>query len=93
MFVTSSAQNKRALGATNGLSQMSVSIVRAIGPALATSLFSFSVEKNILGGYGVYPLLTSMTIVALTLAARLPSRTWPEQSDDVSEVNVSTANH
>ncbi|KAJ3514656.1 hypothetical protein NLJ89_g2251 [Agrocybe chaxingu] len=66
MFITSSAPNKRSLGATNGLSQTIVSIARAIGPALSTSLFSFSVQKDILSGYGVYALslLSGMNGVA-----------------------------
>ena len=54
MFITASAPNKHSLGATNGLSQMAVSIARAIGPAMSTSLFSFSVENNILEVLALY---------------------------------------
>jgi len=84
MYVTASAPNKRSLGATNGLSQTTVSIARAIGPAMSTSLFSFSVQKNILSGYGVYALLTFASCLALILAARLPYNVWPEH-DRLSE--------
>ncbi|KAF9443306.1 MFS general substrate transporter [Macrolepiota fuliginosa MF-IS2] len=81
MFVTASAPNKRSLGATNGLSQMTVSIARAIGPALSTSLFSYSVQHNIIGGYGVYVLMTILSLLALTLAVQLPAQVWEENDD------------
>src|SRR6185369_2726110 len=54
IFITASAPTKGSLGATNGLAQMSVSVSRAFGPGMATSLFSFSAECNLLGGYAVY---------------------------------------
>jgi hypothetical protein len=80
MCITASAPNKRSLGATNGLSQMAVSTSRAIGPALSTSLFSFSVQHNILGGYGVYLLLAILVALALVLANFLPTH-FPGDDD------------
>ena len=82
MFVTASAPNKRSLGATNGLSQMTVSIARAIGPAMSTSLFSFSVENNIFGGFGVYVVFVILSVLALRLATRLPSKIWEENESE-----------
>lgn len=79
MFVTASAPNRRSLGATNGLSQTTVSIARAIGPAMSTSLFSFSVERNILGGYGVYAFFCTLSVLAILLASRLPKHVWDHQ--------------
>jgi len=84
MYITTSAPNKRSLGATNGLSQMTASTARAIGPALSTSLFSFCVQRNILGGYGVYAFFAILSIGALYLATRLPPKIWDE-SDDGSQ--------
>ncbi|KAJ2922837.1 hypothetical protein H1R20_g14256, partial [Candolleomyces eurysporus] len=81
MYITASAPNKRSLGATNGLSQTTVSIARAIGPAMSTSLFSISVEKNILGGYGVYALLSFLSMLSFILASRLPAKVWEEKED------------
>jgi MFS family permease len=72
MYVTDSAPNQRSLGAINGLAQTAVSSARAVGPALSTSLFSFSVQYNILGGYGVYTTLTSLAGLAILLAIQLP---------------------
>lgn len=82
MFVTASAPNKRSLGATNGLSQTSVSIARAIGPALATSMFSLSVQKNLLGGYAVYVFMVFLTLVATFVGTRLPKDVWQEEEEE-----------
>jgi hypothetical protein len=82
MYVTASAPNRRSLGATNGLSQTTVSAARAIGPALSTSLYSFSIQYNILGGYGVYAVLAGLSVGALMLADQLPHRLWGEDSHD-----------
>jgi len=81
MFITASAPAKRSLGAVNGLSQTTVSIARAIGPALSTSLFSLSVEQNLLGGHAVYFILLFLSGLALLLAAQLPHQMWEEHGD------------
>lgn len=80
LYVMASAP-KRALGATNGLSQMLVSTARAISPAMATSLFSFSIEHNLLGGYGVYTFYLVLSCVGVVLALCLPNELWPETED------------
>lgn len=82
IFVTESAPNQRSLGATNGLSQTTSSIARALGIVLSSSLFSLSVEWNILGGYAVYGILFTVSCFALRLALRLPQDMW--ESDDAS---------
>jgi hypothetical protein len=76
--VTSSAPSKRSLGSTNGLSQTIVSFARAIGPAVATGMFSLSVEKNYLGGYAVYVFWMLLACMALLVAARLPEKAWDD---------------
>jgi len=81
MFVTASAPSKRSLGATNGLSQTTVSIARAIGPAMATSLFAVSVEHNLLRGYAVYAILFVLSCFAVLLGLRLPHEMWEEADD------------
>ena len=81
VYVTASAPNKWSLGATNGLSQTTASIAKAIGLALSTSLFSFCVQRNILRGYGVYAFFAVISICALYLATRLPLRVWDEGDD------------
>ncbi|KAG0709385.1 major facilitator superfamily domain-containing protein [Suillus ampliporus] len=72
MFITASAPAKNALGAINGLGQTSASIARAVGPALATSLFAFSKEHNLLNGNAVFFILIVLAIVLRWLASQLP---------------------
>jgi MFS family permease len=84
MFVTASAPNKRSLGAVNGLSQTTVSVARALGPAVSTSLFSLSVEQNLLGGHAVYFILFIFSCLALLLAIQLPHEMWKKHDDDNS---------
>lgn len=81
MYVTESAPNRRSLGATNGLAQTTVSTARAIGPALSTSLFSFSVQRNIFGGYGVYAIFTLFASLAIILSVQLPQQLWNREED------------
>ncbi|KAF8875940.1 major facilitator superfamily transporter [Infundibulicybe gibba] len=86
IYVTASSPNRRSLGATNGLSQMGASVARATGPVLATSLFSFSMEKNLLGGYAVYAVLFCIScLVIFKLAVLLPEKVWEDKGDDSSD--------
>ncbi|KAJ7163911.1 member of major facilitator superfamily multidrug-resistance, DHA1 sub-family [Mycena crocata] len=76
IYISAAAPNRASLGATNGLCQLSVSLMRTIGPAAANSLFSLSMEKGYLGGWMVYYVLMATTVVALWVAAQLPRRPW-----------------
>ncbi|KAI0302856.1 MFS general substrate transporter [Multifurca ochricompacta] len=76
MYISTAAPNKRSLGATNGLAQTVVSIQRAVGPAIAASLFAFSLENNILGGNFVYVVLLFFVYLGLHVAVQLPKETW-----------------
>ena len=77
VFVTASAPNRRSLGATQGLSLTAVSIARMVGPSLSTSLFSFSVERNLLGGYAVYAVFSFLSCFAVWLALIVPHEVRP----------------
>ncbi|KAF7327393.1 Major facilitator superfamily multidrug-resistance DHA1 sub-family [Mycena kentingensis (nom. inval.)] len=77
MFVTASAP-KSSRGTVNGISQTSVAIARAIGPAAATSLFSLSEQLNLLGGYFVYVVFFGASCAALVLGGRLPEEVWDD---------------
>lgn len=74
MIIISVSPNKGSLGTTNGLSQTTVSIARTVAPAVAASLFSFSVERHLLGGYAVYAVLFVLSCSAVFLASGLPSQ-------------------
>ncbi|KAG1882569.1 MFS general substrate transporter [Suillus subluteus] len=72
MFVTASAPTNTVLGAINGLGQTSASTARAVGPALATSLFAVSKERNLLAGNAVYVVLIMLAGVLRWLGSQLP---------------------
>ncbi|KAF7364336.1 Efflux pump azaL [Mycena sanguinolenta] len=78
MFLLASAP-KTSRGAVNGLGQTSVSVARAIGPVLATSLFSLSVHHNLLCGHAVYVVFSAISLGAITLTTRLPVTVWEEE--------------
>ncbi|KAG6872736.1 hypothetical protein C0995_007057 [Termitomyces sp. Mi166 len=66
IFIAAASPNRASIGATNGLSQMTVSVMRAIGPAATNSLFSLSIEKNYLSGHLVYYVLIAVALMALS---------------------------
>jgi hypothetical protein len=72
MFITASAPTNTILGAINGLGQTSASTARAVGPALATSLFAMSKERNLLGGNAVYVILIMLAGALRWLGSQLP---------------------
>ncbi|KIK47058.1 hypothetical protein CY34DRAFT_74826 [Suillus luteus UH-Slu-Lm8-n1] len=72
MFITASAPTNTVLGAINGLGQTSASAARAVGPALATSLFAVSKERDLLGGNAVYVVLIMLAGALRWLGSQLP---------------------
>lgn len=76
IYISAAAPNRASLGATNGLCQLSVSLMRTIGPAAANSLFSLSMRNGMFGEWMVYYVLMATTCVALWVAALLPRRPW-----------------
>ncbi|KAJ7690131.1 major facilitator superfamily domain-containing protein [Mycena rosella] len=76
IYISAAAPNRASLGATNGLCQLSVSLMRTIGPAAANSLFSLSMRNGVFGEWMVYYALAAMVGAALWVAAQLPPRPW-----------------
>ena len=72
IFITAASPNKRSLGATNGLASTLVAMGRILAPAVASSLLAFSIQHEILWGYGVYIVLLFLTIGGIGLASKLP---------------------
>jgi len=72
MHITSSAPSKRSLGSVNGISQTISATARALGPAIATSIFAASKQYNLLGGNFVYVVMMVLTISLLYLGSWLP---------------------
>ncbi|KAJ7650901.1 major facilitator superfamily domain-containing protein [Roridomyces roridus] len=80
IFITASVP-KSSRGTANGLSQTSAALARAMGPALSASLFAFSIERHVLGGYAVYVVFILLSGCALVLAGGLPEQVWDEDED------------
>ncbi|KAF8274736.1 MFS general substrate transporter [Lactarius quietus] len=72
IYLTAASPNRASLGTTNGLAQLLVSIMRAIGPVAATSLFSLSLAQGYLGGGMVYLFLMGISVVSIACAIALP---------------------
>jgi hypothetical protein len=81
MFISSAAPNKRSFGTAYGLAQMATSVQRAIAPASADWLFSFSLTHNILGGNFAYVVLLGVVCVGLGVSTQLPRHTWAHRKE------------
>ncbi|KAF7327420.1 Major facilitator superfamily multidrug-resistance DHA1 sub-family [Mycena kentingensis (nom. inval.)] len=76
IYISSASPNRASLGATNGLCQLVVSLMRTIGPAAANSLFSLSIQHQYLNGWMVYYVLMGATCGALWFGSLLPKKPW-----------------
>lgn len=81
MYISSASPNKRSLGSTNGLAQTVSSIQHTVGPALADSLFAFSIQSNVLGGNFVYVVLLALVCGGLYVATLLPRQLWTQADE------------
>ncbi|KAJ8587725.1 MFS multidrug-resistance DHA1 sub-family [Rhizopogon salebrosus TDB-379] len=75
IYIAAASPNQASLGATNGMAQLGVSIVRAIGPASATSAFSLSI-KNPHHAWMVYYYLIALACMGICVSLLLPRRLW-----------------
>ncbi|CAE6427595.1 unnamed protein product [Rhizoctonia solani] len=73
LLVTRSAPSGRSRGTVNALAQMVASASRAIAPAMATSLFAFSVKGGILGGNLIWLVLTLVALLGVVATYRIPN--------------------
>jgi len=55
-------------------SKVTVSLMRGIGPSVANSLFSLSIEKGYLGGNLVYYVLLLLGMISIYIGSLLPKR-------------------
>ena len=78
MYIGAASPNKASLGATNGIAQTIVSVMRAVGPAAVNSAYSLSIEENIMGGYFAYWVMVAMVGLALWVGYLLPKKLWKE---------------
>jgi len=78
MYISSSAPNKRSLGARNGLAQVAASTQRMVGPAAADRLFAFSMTNNT--GRELC-ILVALVGVGVCISAQLPRNVWTHRTD------------
>ncbi|KAH7885802.1 major facilitator superfamily domain-containing protein [Phlebopus sp. FC_14] len=76
IFISAAAPNRASIGATNGLAQMIVSLMRAIGPAVVNSAFSLGVERHSTGGNLAYWVMVVMVGMTLAVGFALPKDMW-----------------
>ena len=80
MYIAAASPNRASLGATNGIAQLLVSIMRAIGPASTTSMFSISI-KTPEHAWFVYYYLLSLACVGIGASLLLPRKLWSRSTD------------
>ncbi|OAX37241.1 MFS multidrug-resistance DHA1 sub-family [Rhizopogon vinicolor AM-OR11-026] len=78
IYVAAASPNRASLGATNGIAQLGVSIMRAIGPASTASVFSLSIEKP-QHAWMVYYFLTAQACMCIGASLLLPRQLWKNQ--------------
>ena len=64
---------KESLGAANGLAQAVASGLRGVAPSVASSLFSTSLERHLLGGHFVFYFLVVVALAGLRTLSLLPT--------------------
>ncbi|KAF8557096.1 MFS multidrug-resistance DHA1 sub-family [Imleria badia] len=80
IYIAAASPNRASLGATNGIAQLLVSIMRAIGPASAASMFSISI-KTPEHAWFVYYYLMSLVCVGIGASLLLPRKVWTRSTD------------
>jgi len=78
IFISAAAPNKASIGATNGIAQVAVSVMRAVGPAAVNSAYSLSIEEHIMGGYFAYWVMVAVVGLTLRVGYLLPKNLWRE---------------
>ncbi|KAG2355803.1 major facilitator superfamily domain-containing protein [Suillus spraguei] len=76
MYITVASPNRASVGATNGLGQVIVSVMRAVGPAAVNTAFSISIERQYLGGNLVYCVMVGTVCMAMGVGVLLPRTMW-----------------
>jgi len=60
------------IGSINGIVQLAGCAMRTFAPSFATSLFSFSIEKQVFGGHLVYVVVYTIVICGIGFSRLLP---------------------
>ncbi|KAH8818705.1 major facilitator superfamily domain-containing protein [Flagelloscypha sp. PMI_526] len=71
-FAIDASPNPESMGTIQGLLQTVGVIVRGLAPAMATSLYAFSHENDVLGGNFVYAVLALLCLFGVCVSMLLP---------------------
>lgn len=71
IIVRASVESSEQLGTLFGLQQAFFSIGRGISPAFSSTLFAYSVEKQIWGGNLVWAVMFGIGLIGVPLAMRV----------------------
>ncbi|KAF8920367.1 major facilitator superfamily domain-containing protein [Mucidula mucida] len=72
VLIVQSAPDPAVLGTVNGLAQMLSSGLRGVAPALASSLFSMTLDRNLAGGFMVYIIMSMLALMAVGSGCMIP---------------------
>ncbi|KAG1814962.1 major facilitator superfamily domain-containing protein [Suillus variegatus] len=75
MYIAAASPNRASLGATNGVAHTVAACVRIIGPASATSMFSFSMRDPYYA-WAVYYFMMMLGLLSIGVSFLLPRRMW-----------------
>ncbi|KAF9223893.1 MFS multidrug-resistance DHA1 sub-family [Gyrodon lividus] len=75
IYIAAASPNRGSLGATNGIAQLLVSVMRSIGPASATSMFSLSIKTPEHAWYAYYYLMV-LVFIGIGASLLLPRKLW-----------------
>jgi len=76
------ASNTGRIGTAIGIAQMSNAAIRSVAPAVVSSLFSISLERQLAGGNLVFYLLMGMNLLTIRLTLLLPPPPILKSSQD-----------
>ena len=74
VLLVDSATTKSTLASVNSIAQTMACALRALAPSVASSVFSLSLEKNLLGGDLVYVTWIFVVASAVHTASKIPAR-------------------
>lgn len=83
-YLIGAAPNRHSVSSTIAVAYVISSIFGIMVPTMATSLFSYSIQYNILGGYAVYAVISFWTVLATLVAFCLPLDARPVWERDGS---------
>lgn len=70
IIVKSSIPDTSLLGAMFGLQQTFSATARAIAPSFVSSLFAYSIDHQVLGGYSVWLVMVGLSCLGVFMSSR-----------------------